>query len=163
MSKPLYVTVNELQAIIDQAEDGEISDEQFAQLDALEMEFGDKVDNVCLAIATYQHLHDSCKQEIERLKKLAHCRWTHANRLKQYLRQCMERLGRTKFDAPRNRVVIATNPPKCEVDPEKADPEFVEERVVKKFDSAGAIIRWKTTGQAPAGFTVTQDKRVDIK
>ena len=67
------------------------------ELDALEMEFTDKIENICYVIRESELEADGFKQEIDRLANKKRALDNTADRLRDYIRQNMEANGDAKI------------------------------------------------------------------
>ena len=89
----LYEIGSELRAIIDAVDPdtGELTEEQAAQLDALEGAFEQKCESVAFVVRELTAEADAIKAEADRLAKSARARRNSAKRLKDYLLSEMQR------------------------------------------------------------------------
>lgn len=91
-------------------EDGEVSPEAEAALASLEGEFADRVDGVCKLIARFFSNAAAAHNEIERLALLEAQNSNAGNRLKAFLKACLEQMRMTKFETALFKVRLQKNP-----------------------------------------------------
>lgn len=97
----LYTIASDLKAFIDAYEAGEIPDDAYADtLNAIELAFEEKAENIAKAIRNIDSDVSALKTEIKRLQELQSMRETHAKNLKNYLYEQMKTIGKTKFSTP---------------------------------------------------------------
>lgn len=106
----LYEISNDLKALIDAYEAGEIPEDAYTDtLNAIELAFEDKADNIAKAIANINSDISALKTEIKRLQELQKQRENHVENLKNYLYEQMKAIGRTKFSTPLFNFSICKN------------------------------------------------------
>ena len=106
----LYEISNDLKALIDAYEAGEIPEEAYADtLNAIELAFEDKADNIAKAITNINSDISALQTEIKRLQELQKIRENHVKNLKSYLYEQMKAIGKTKFSTPLFNFTICKN------------------------------------------------------
>ena len=97
----LYEISNDLKAFIDAYEAGEIPEDAYADtLNAIELTFEDKADDIAKAITNINSDISALLTEIKRLQELQKIRENHVKNLKNYLNEQMKTIGKTKFSTP---------------------------------------------------------------
>ena len=97
----LYEISNDLKAFIDAYEAGEIPEDAYTDtLNAIELAFEDKADNIAKAITNINSDISALQTEIKRLQELQKIRENHVKNLKSYLFEQMKAIGKTKFSTP---------------------------------------------------------------
>lgn len=89
--------------------DAELTDEQIASVDALGLALETKVDNIAALIREDEARSVAYQAELDRLNAAKRTADNRADRLKVYLKSCLEAAGVPKVETPRFRVRIQTN------------------------------------------------------
>jgi len=106
----LYEISNDLKAFIDAYEAGEIPEDAYADtLNAIELAFEDKADDIAKAITNINSDISALQTEIKRLQELQKIRENHVKNLKNYLYEQMKAIGKTKFSTPLFNFSICKN------------------------------------------------------
>lgn len=152
------------QMIEEQAEeDGSFDARLKLILDAVQEEFNDKIDGCCRILAEFDRRNESCKAEMDRLKKRAQSITNRTESLKNYMLDAMRATGQSKVETDLFTVAIRKNPPKVEILDEDDIPErFIEirtEEVVRKKEIVEAL----KAGEEVPGCSLVQGERLDIK
>lgn len=106
----LYEISNDLKALIDAYEAGEIPEDAYTDtLNAIELAFEDKADNIAKAITNINSDISALQTEIKRLQELQKIRENHVKNLKSYLYEQMKVIGKTKFSTPLFNFTICKN------------------------------------------------------
>ena len=106
----LYELSNDIRQIMaDIGDDGEITDEQIEAIDRLSEDFDEKAETICKIIVELKNDASSAKDEAERLSKLAKSRENAADRLKAYLKRCLEESGQSRVETDLFKVRIQKN------------------------------------------------------
>lgn len=161
----LYQISNTIRDILDLAAEtgGEIGPAQLSALDQLSDSRSVKMDGICGLIREWEAFVSVRKAEIDRLKAGIATHENNIRRLKDYLLQDLQKLGEQRSETALFKVWRQASPPSavCEA-PADLLPDYLRKVTVAPNLSA-AIDEWKRTGQAPAGFTVSQAEHVRIK
>lgn len=97
----LYEISNDLKAFVDAYEAGEIPEDAYTDtLNAIELAFEEKAENIAKAIANINSDISALNSEIKRLQELQVLRENHVKNLKNYLYEQMKAIGKTKFSTP---------------------------------------------------------------
>ena len=162
----LYELADEAERVIALLEDtdGEIADADLAaMLDALNVAVEKKVEGVCHMIRHFESGASVVKAEVDRLRKLFASRERSAQRLEDYLMQCMDKLGMRKCETPLFTVSVVNNSVpviRWTGRPEDLPAKF--QRLIPAesvLDSKAALEAWKK-GELPEGFSVEQGKHL---
>ena len=106
----LYEISNDLKAFIDAYEAGEIPEDAYTDtLNAIELAFEEKAENIAKAIRNIDSDVSALKTEIKRLQELQQQRENHVKNLKNYLYEQMKAIGKTKFSTPLFNFTICKN------------------------------------------------------
>lgn len=108
MSAPLYMIATNYRAILEMAlAEGLDADEELRDaLLNIRDELSTKADNICYVIKALLEEEESLKKEALRLAKRAKSREGSAERLKEYLKSCLEGAGVVKVKADHFNVTI---------------------------------------------------------
>lgn len=143
---------------------GELTDSLAARLDAIEGDFAAKVER-CVALAQQLKANGAAaKAEADRLRELADSRTKASDRLKDYVRLCMERAGQTRLDLERFRVWVQANSSdtvRFEGDPEALPVEF--QRFTVALDAAAVRAAHAEGRELPEGIEVVRGSHLRIK
>ena len=85
-------------------------------LESVKADFTDKADNIACYIKLLKYQADNLKSEINALKKRAEAKSKKADRLTEYLFNCMERADINKLETARAVLRIAKNVPAVELE-----------------------------------------------
>lgn len=155
----LYELANEYAAIeLALADsDGEITPEIQTMLDSVESELPAKVDGICSVFRHMMTRAAAAKEEAERILRLYQVRERAANRLKEYLKSNLERMGMTNIETDRFKVRIQKNSaPSVKVAdgllPEDLPAEYV--RFKPEVNNSAIAMAWKAGKTLPDGVEV---------
>lgn len=143
--------------------DGEITPDIQAALDTIEAELPQKVDGICSLMRHFLTRAAAAREESERLAKLAQARQNAGERLKAYLKTCLERMGQAKVETDRFKVRIQKNgQPSVKYNglPEMLPTKFQKVRI--DVDNAALATAWKTGEALPPGVDVQQGTHLRI-
>lgn len=160
----LYELSHEIRAILDRADalDGELTDDDLAELDALTGGFDGKVQTYCCLIREADAEATVRRAEEERFRKGRQVAENRARRLKLRLLEALQTAGTQKVEAGPFRVRLQNNPASLQptIDTELLPEQF--QRVKVEPDCAAAKEYYQQTGQAPEGFQVITGQHVRI-
>jgi hypothetical protein len=106
----LYEISNDLKAFIDAYEAGGIPEDAYTDtLNAIELAFEEKAENIAKAIRNIDSDVSALKSEIKRLQELQTLRETMLKTLENYLYEQMKAIGKTKFSTPLFNFTICKN------------------------------------------------------
>lgn len=121
---------------LDEITDEEIIDQWFDVLDSLEDEFEVKAESIAQYIKELEAKSDDIKVEEWKLKVRREAYENKAQRLKNYLKENMEKFSRKKIETPRAKILIRNNAPSLSI---QNDAEFV--RMLEKLGREELIKR----------------------
>ncbi len=161
----LYELTAEYEAIIKAIEDaeGEVTPELVAQLDALGGAFTDKADNIAAVIRTVEATSDAVKVEQDRLAKYRKSLDNHADWLRRYLQEQMERTGNVKVEGARFRIAVRACPPSVDVTDEKLIPADYWEPQAPRLNRKAVGDTLKAGATVPGCSLVTDRKTLSIR
>ena len=131
-------------------EDGVPEEDLIEKLESLDAELEEKADNIACVIKQLAAESEAIKAEEKRLNQRRSAKENNADRLKQYLSECLLRVGRQTLETPRNKITFRKSK-SVEIEDYKAlresYPEFVkpqepkiDKTAVKKLLEEGADI-----------------------
>lgn len=117
MTNELYDLTNALAQIETTIEDagGELTDDLEKALDAANMDFKSKVENIGKWICNLDGTEDMLDAEIKRLQARKKGHEHLKERLKEYVKMNMEKVGKTKIEYATMTVSIQSNPPSVDI------------------------------------------------
>ena len=148
--------------------EGLLTDELEARLNALDLAFDEKVERVVMAIRAEQARAEMVRNEIRRLAELAAPHDQAADSLKAYLFTQMQRVGKRKVDMPLAKAWIQKNS-RPSIRYAGADPDNLTDlpeelvRTVKHFDGRAAYEAWKAGEQLPENVHVEEGQHLRVK
>ena len=165
MTKPLYEISDQYLAALEQLEELEL-DEQSIK-DTLEAITGE-VEEKSIAVAKYfQNLEaeaKTIKDAMEKMKLRHDALKNQAQRLKDYLKENMERTGITKIACPYFELAVVKNPAHVVIDDADALPkDAVTIVTTKKIDKKVIREKMDETGGGVPGAHLEQTTRLRIK
>jgi hypothetical protein len=140
----------------------EIPDGLFETIRDLQAEGDEKLDAIAALVKENKAEAEAMAEEIKWLRQRQQVREKRAERLKQYLMDCLSLLGERKHDTGRFVVRIQANPPSlnCKVEPDAVNPAFQRHRV--EVDKEKAMLYYKQTGEVPLDFELVQGQHLRI-
>jgi len=133
-----------------------------AALDALQPMFEEKAEGIIKLVRNIEAEADAYAEEARRMAAAGKARDNRARRLKDYLKENMERLGKDKVGG----LLWATlqkSPPRCTVTDEKMIPALFREQVPTwVIDQKGIIEKWRRDGEQVNGTIVEQGNHIKI-
>lgn len=150
-------------AIMAEAEEsgGEVTEEQYADLTALGIEFDEKVQDIALYVRTMETEQEVIESEMKRLKTKAAARATRVERLKAYLLEQLQARGLRKAGGVKAGVRLQNNPPSVNVVEETAIPLTYWIAREPTLDKT-AILTALKAGQPVAGCEIKQGEHLRI-
>lgn len=162
----LYNITNKFAELMDMAENGELTEEQYNALgEQLTLELQQKGSGIIGYTQNEEAFIEAVDFQIKRLQDLKKARQNKLEKFKQYVKENMDRLGITKMDTELGTLSIAKNPMSVEIENEEEVPkEFKQEVVTIKIDKTAIKNHFKTTGEIIPGVKIIDDKtRLNIK
>lgn len=153
----LYEISLELQAILGDGEDAELSEETAERLTELQAALDTKIE----ALLGYRQGiladADAIDAEAVRLKARADTIRRRAEWLKRYLHDCLVKMGVGKVSTTTFTATVAKAPPKVNIEDGLEIPfEYAKEKRTVEFDKGLALADYKAGKQLPPGVSVTQ-------
>lgn len=161
----LYAITEALRSITD-TDDGELTDEAAARLDALQLSLQDKVEDLRDRLDEYEMLIQRRKDRIAELRAMNDRDERDAEWLKGYVMGCLRAAGLDGVKTAFVSASICKSPPsaRCVVDAHDLPESF--QRVIParcEPDAKAAIAFWKETGLIPVGFEITQGEHLRLR
>lgn len=160
----LYQYPEEIDRILAQAEDGELSSDLLAQLDQVMQGLENKARSTLAAIRHHEALVTSCKAERDRLMVRAHTLQHFVDALYAYLLRCMasEEVKKVVLDIGTiSRVANPPNPRWTWTDREPPE-EFLKRKELVTVDRE-AVMRAFSEGRLPDGFVIERKEHLRIR
>ena len=144
-------------------ETGEMLADATAAIDALQLEFGDKVQRCACAVRIVEGEAEAIKWEIDSLKQRLETKRKRTEALEIYIQSNMEAAGVTVIDGVR-RVTIAKCPPSVSILDEAAIPdEFKAREEIVKIGKDAIKAALKAGRDVPGAALITDKTRLSIK
>jgi hypothetical protein len=152
----LYNITNNFVALMDKAQEGTITEEEYNQLgQELAMELQNKSANIAGYIQEKGSLVEAIDVQIKRLQELKKSEQGKLDNFKKYVKDNMDRLGITKIETELGTLSIAKSPISVEIINENEVPkEFIQEVITIKVDKKAITDNFKQTGEVPTGVIV---------
>lgn len=132
----LYELSKDYENLILAIENGDIPEEAIADtLESIELMLDEKADNIACWIKQLTAEAEAIKAEEDKLKARRTAKLNRAERLTEYLAECLTNAGRTKIETARNVISFRKTPPKVVFDDEK---KFIE----WAMDNADALLNY---------------------
>lgn len=156
----LYNITNKFVELIDKAQEGELTEEEYNQLcEELTLELQNKSANIIGYIKNSEYLLDSIKTEEKRLAEMRKMGEAKLDKFKQYVKENMEKLDVKEIPTELGKMSIAKNPISIEIENEEEIPnEFKLEVVTTKIDKTAIKNHFKETGEIVSGIKVIDNK-----
>lgn len=117
----LYELSKDYENLILAIENGDIPEEAIADtLESIELLLDEKADNIACWIKQLTAEAEAIKAEEDKLKARRTAKLNRAERLTEYLAECLTNAGRTKIETARNVISFRKNPPSVVFDNEAA-------------------------------------------
>ncbi len=141
INKHLYEIADSFKDIYQMIDDNELSEEDVADhIEALDIEFKLKAEQVALVIKNLTPMQDYAKQESDRLKERSASLKAKQEWLKIYLVNCMAKVGETKIKGDLLTITSCQGKEYPKIDNEEELPdEHVKYEVVSKIDKKGLL------------------------
>lgn len=156
----LYNITNKFAELMDMAENGELTEEQYNALgEQLTLELQQKGSGIIGYTQNEEAFIEAVDFQIKRLQDLKKARQNKLEKFKQYVKENMDRLGITKMDTELGTLSIAKNPMSVEIENEEEIPkEFKQQVITTKIDKTAIKNHFKATGEIIAGAKIIDDK-----
>lgn len=167
MSTNLYELSTAYRLLIAAVEDadGELSDEREAQLDALNASIEDKVDACCSYEEELEGTEAAIAAVIKRLQDRKATVAGRRRRIKDHVRNCLERAGLSRVETTLFVARLQNSPPSATWtgDPDAIPGAFQRVKTTVEFDAKGALAAFKAGEELPSGIEVRQSRYLVIK
>ena len=157
----LYEIANEIESVLS-AIDGELSEENCAALDALEMDFTTKAENVAKYIRGEEAEAAAYAAEAKRLSEKASARKHKAVSMKLYLQQCMTALGISSVKGELLKVSLQKNNPSVEIVNDEYIPAEYWVQAEPSIDKKKLLAALKA-GEEVRGASLKQSESIRIR
>lgn len=156
----LYNITNKFIDLMNKAEEGELTEEEYNQLgEEIALELQKKSANIIGFTKNIELIIEAIKSEEKRLSENRKSLENKLDKFKQYVKDNMERLGLDKIQTELGTLSIAKNPMSVEIENEEEIPaEFKEVVMTIKIDKVSIKEHFKETGEIPAGTNIIDDK-----
>ena len=156
----LYNITNKFVEIMDKAQDGELTEEEYNELgNELAQELQNKSSNIIGYIKNSESLLEAMKVEEKRLAEIRKKGEKKLDKFYQYVKENMERLGLMEIPTELGKLKITKNPMSIEIENEDEIPsEFKKEVVTTQIDKAAIKNHFKDTGEIVPGIRIIDNK-----
>lgn len=156
----LYNITNKFVELMDKAQDGELTEEEYNQLgEELAIELQNKSANIIGYIKNSESLLDAIKAEEKRLADMRKMGEAKLDKFKGYVKENMEKLDLKEIPTELGRLSISRNPMSVEIENEDEIPtEFKQEVTTIKIDKTAIKKHFKETGEIVPGIMIVDDK-----
>lgn len=160
----LYSLAVEWERLIGLLEDPESDPAEVdAELQRVAGDIRKKGHGVAVVIQTLENMAALQKAEGKRLVDKARANETHANRLRDYAKRCMQQLGIQRIEAGTHTLSLRLNPPSVVVLDAAAVPgEFQRTTVTVDVDKRAILDAFKATGEIPPGVDVVRNESLRL-
>ena len=152
----LYNITNKFVEIMDRAEEGELTEQEYNELgEELALQLQKKSGSIIGYVQNEISLIDAIDIQIKRLQEFKKSKQNNLDRFKQYVKGNMERLGITKVETELGVISIAKSPMSVEIENEDEVPaEFKQEIITTKIDKTAIKKYFKETGEIIPGVNI---------
>ena len=162
----LYSIDEHIRFVLSQTDEetGEITPEQLAALDALELDRESAVESLAKWILEFEAEVEQARTEARRLAELVKTRANRVERIKAYLLASMKMRGEDKFRFGIGTVSIVATPPgvrQCPDDPMELPEQF--RRVAVTVNKSELVAAWKRGEPIPASVIVAAGETLRIR
>ncbi len=156
----LYNITNTFVEIMDKAQQGELTEEEYNKLgEELALELQKKSSSIIGYAQNEEALIEAVDNQIKRLTEFKKAKQNNLDKFKQYVKDNMERLEISKIETELGVLNIAKNPMSVEIENEDEVPtEFKIQTVTTKVDKTAIKNHFKETGEIVAGTKIIDDK-----
>ncbi len=167
MSKDLslYELSGDLQVLHDEImeAEGEITPDLERALDRLNLLMTEKVEKISRWYLSLQRTGEALDAEIERLKNRRNARRNLQDRLKAYMKLCLEKAEKTRLEFSTLTVTLQRNPPSVAVlDHSQLPARFVRITTVSEVDKDGLREALRAGERIPGAVLVTDKTHLRI-
>lgn len=161
----LYSLSSEFERLVDLLEDPDADPTEVdAELQRVAGDIKRKAYGVAVVIRQLEGLAELQKSESQRLAAKAKAAQGHADRLRDYARQCMHQIGEERLETGSFTLAIRTNPPSVVVLDATAVPtDYQRTKVIVDVDKRAILEHTKQTGEVVPGTEIVRGTRLDIR
>ena len=165
----LYDLTNDYQDLLNYAQSVDFTDEEQLQmfqdtLDSLDGAIEDKAEGIAHVLKQLEYDEMVVNEEVKRYQKKKKALANNQKRLKEYLQNSMEYVGKDKIKTPKFSINIQNNPPKLIVDDENEIPKEYWEEQSPKLDKRSLLEDLKNDESDDfRGARVVQERSLRIK
>ncbi len=156
----LYNITNKFAELMDMAENGELTEEQYNALgEQLALELQEKSSSIVGYVRNSELLIEAMKAEEKRISDLRKAGEKKVEKFKQYVKDNMEKLGLNKIQTELGTLSVTQNPMSVEIENEDEIPEeFKQQVITTKIDKTAIKNHFKATREMIAGVKIIDDK-----
>jgi hypothetical protein len=162
----LHAIADEVLAALETGEDGELTADAEARLDALQLDLAAKLDAVCRYGEQLRATAQMREQAAKRLTELAHADRAKDGRLKRYVLDTLQRLGVQRYDTDLYRLsVCKTSQPAVKLDDELTADKLplMYQRINVELNREQVLQDYRAGLPLPAGVSVEQSFHLRVK
>lgn len=167
MATNLYELSTQYRLLLTSVEeaDGELTAEAEARLAELDAGIEERIDACCSYEEELESTEDSITAAIKRLQDRKATIAGRRRRLKEHIRNCLERAGLSRVETTLFVARLQNSPPSATWcgDPDAIPPAFQRVKTAIEFDSRTAIAIFKAGGELPAQIEIRQGRHLVIK
>lgn len=156
----LYNITNKFVELMDKAQDGELTEEEYNKLgEELAIELQKKSSSIIGYVQNEEALIGATDNQIKRLTEFKKSKQNNLDKFKKYVKENMEKLEISKIETELGVVSVAKNPMSVEIENEDEIPsEFKQEIVTVKIDKTAIKNHFKETGEIVPGTMIVDNK-----
>lgn len=133
-------------------------------IESVEAEMEVKAEAYAAIIGNLEHLAEGIREQEKRQAERRKALENKADHLRQRLLDAMVNGGIPKFDTPRFRIAVRSNPEKVVIDDEDAIPNDYKREVPARYEPDKALMKSALKdGYVIPGAHIERSQRVDIK
>lgn len=165
MQTTLYEIEDRYRAALDLLYDDSLpEDVAIDTIESVEAEMEVKAEAYAAIIGNLEHLAEGIREQEKRQAERRKALENKADRLRQRLLDAMVNGGIPKFDTPRFRISVRSNPENVVIDDEDAIPNDYKREVPARYEPDKALMKAALKdGYVIPGAHIERSQRVDIK
>jgi len=157
----LYEINKELNSIMESREEGSIEEIE-SKLDQIQIQFNDKLNNICKYVSNIESDISAIDNEIKRLQNIKKSKTTKIDNLKDYMSYILQQQGIEKLDLELYRISFRKSDQVIILDQDKIPDEYIIEKVSTTVDKTKIKDAIKA-GSVIDGATIQVKKNLQIK
>jgi predicted TIM-barrel fold metal-dependent hydrolase len=160
----LYSLSSDYTMLLDLLEDPESDPAEVqAELERVAGDIRAKAYGVAAVVQTLGAMAEVQRNEAKRLTEKARRNEAHADRLRQYAKECMQQLGIERLDTGTFTLAVRVNPPSVNVlDAALVPSEFQRTKIEVSVDKRAILDAFKTDGEIVPGTEIVRTDRLSI-